>query len=117
MADEVRTYKPGSTGNKNFQMPSPYSEDGELSKGRTDINCFECLGGEPRPGTLLAPVFATKFVALSRDSNVPASVHQPSRILCVSVPSRRYILFTSVISNSFRQLGLVLAILSNTVES
>jgi len=27
MADEIRTYKPGSTGNKNFQMPSPCSED------------------------------------------------------------------------------------------
>src|SRR6266436_3198726 len=74
-----------------------------------------CRGGAPRPGILFAPDSATMFVARSNDSNVPASVHQPSRLLCVRVPSRRYILFTSVISNSLRQLGLVFPIFSNTL--
>src|ERR1700739_2307024 len=57
----------------------------------------KCRAGMPRPGTLFAPDSETIFVARSRDSNVPASVHHPSRRLCVSVFSRRYMLFTSVI--------------------
>ena len=36
---------------------------------------------------LFAPVFATKFVACSRLSKVPASVHQPSSCAQVIVPS------------------------------
>src|SRR6266404_2045845 len=91
--------------------PSEHCTEGGYSQLR------ECRGGLPRPGTLLAPVSETKLVARCRDSNVPASVHQPSRMLCVSVRSRRYILFTSVISSSLRQLGLALPILSNTVAS
>src|SRR5713101_1999569 len=77
----------------------------------------ECRAGVPRPGILLAPDSETIFVARSRDSNVPASVHHPSRMLWVSVFSCKYMLFTSVISSSLRKLGLVLPIFSKTVVS
>lgn len=39
------------------------------------------LQGALRLGILLAPVVATRFVARNNESNVPASVHHPSRIL------------------------------------
>ena len=60
---------------------------------------------------------ATKFPARSNESNVPASVHQPSRCAYVMVPSRMYALFTSVISNSPRPDGTSFFTLSNTVSS
>ena len=39
------------------------------------------------PHILFAPVFATIFPAYCRDSNVPASLHQPSRISHSILPS------------------------------
>src|SRR6266404_2695092 len=47
----------------------------------------------------------TRLLARQSDSNVPASVHQPSITLWESRPSARYELFTSVISYSFRPEG------------
>src|SRR5580700_957321 len=38
---------------------------------------------------LFAPVLATRVLARNKDSKVPASVHQPSRISYVSLPSSR----------------------------
>ncbi len=61
--DEIGADKSGAAGNKDFHRP--------VSFGAT--NC-----GSRSWGTLFAPVSATRLLARSRDSNVPASVHQPS---------------------------------------
>jgi hypothetical protein len=64
--------------------------------------------------SLLAPPCATKFDAFSRESKVPASVHQPSNRDQVMVPCLMYILFTSVISSSPRWDGDRVRIKSKT---
>src|SRR5262245_836383 len=113
MPNEIGTYKASPAGNQKLQLTSPF----RVLRGFENYSLRAWRGGAPRPGILFAPVFATRFVACSRDSNVPASVHHPSSMLCVNVPSCRYMLLTSVISSSLRQLGLVLPIFSKTVAS
>src|SRR5437016_11488217 len=116
--NEIRSDKARTTRYENFHVVSPFCS-GLSAMSIIDITFYSpsraCRGGAPRPGILFAPDSATMFVARSNESNVPASVHQPSRLLCERVPSRRYILFTSVISSSLRQLGLVFPIFSNTL--
>ena len=70
VADEVGPDKAGPPGHQNFQR-------GNLGAA---VRSFRCE-------TLLAPVSATRLLARNRDSNVPASVHQPSRISYVRFPS------------------------------
>src|SRR6266481_641163 len=116
--NKIRPDKARTTGHKNLHAVSPFCSNLSVMS-MIDAWFYSpsraCRGGTPRPGILFAPDSATMFVARSNESNVPASVHQPSRLLCVRVPSRRYILFTSVISSSLRQLGLAFPIFSNTL--
>src|ERR1700676_3687700 len=63
MPDEIGTDKSGAAGNKDFHRP--------FSFGATNCASRSC-------DNLFAPVSATRLLARSRDSNVPASVHQPS---------------------------------------
>ena len=49
---------------------------------------------------MFAPDSETSLLALINDSNVPASVHHPSRISHVSSPLSMQALFTSVLSSS-----------------
>src|ERR1700680_2176101 len=63
--DEIGTDKSGAAGNKDFHRP--------ISFGAT--RCGSRLWD-----ILFAPVSATSLLARSRDSNVPASVHQPSSL-------------------------------------
>ena len=65
MTNEIRADEPGATGDEKFHC------DGSV---RASAFAAEWLL------SLFAPVLATRLFARSRDSNVPASVHQPSRI-------------------------------------
>ncbi len=82
---EIGADKPRSTCNENFQsLPSFFEiEIASSIRGAMPpyLESSEGRGGFPRPGNLLVPVSAARFVTRSRDSNVPASDHQPSRIL------------------------------------
>src|SRR5580704_9460693 len=68
VANEVRTYKSRATRYENFHRPNPPTALASLR-------------------TRLAPESATSVLASRRDLNVPASVHQPSNISQVKVPS------------------------------
>ena len=63
MADEIRTDKARPTGDEYFHEAD--------SRRVPTLRCG--------PDGLFAPVSATKLFARSKDSNVPASVHHPSR--------------------------------------
>src|SRR5882672_11554229 len=69
VADEIRSDEPGPASDQNFHRATPAAKFARVSVP---------------PGILLAPVSATRLLARSSDSNVPASVHQPSRISYVS---------------------------------
>src|SRR6266576_2954092 len=116
--NKIRPDKARATGYKNLHAVSPFCSNPPVISV-IDAPFYSpsrpCRGGAPRPGILFAPDSATMFVARSNDSKVPASVHQPFKSLWVRGPSPRYILFTSVISRSSRQLGLVFPIFSNTL--
>src|SRR5216683_579074 len=64
VADEIGTDKSGAAGYKDFHRP--------VSFGATSCDSRSW-------DILFAPVSATRVLARSSDSNVPASVHQPSR--------------------------------------
>src|SRR5262249_21759235 len=63
------------------------------------------------------PPLAMSSLARDRDSNVPASVHQPWRMSNLSSPRAMYALFTSEISSSPRPEGLRPRTMSNTRSS
>src|SRR5258708_14705545 len=115
--NKIRPDKARTTRYKNLHAVSPFWSVMSIITATFYSPSRPCRGGAPRPGSLFAPHSATMLVARSNDSNVPASVHQPSRSLWVRVPSRRYILFTSVISRSLPRLGLVFPIFLTTLLS
>src|SRR5258708_30132687 len=65
IANEIRAYEPRSTGDKNLHRAA---------------SRFSTRSAGSSLEILLAPVSATRLLARNSDSNVPASVHQPSRI-------------------------------------
>src|SRR6266478_574324 len=85
VSNKIRADESCPACHQEFQSNSP--SDGHrntFERTRTEgrhSELRECRGGLPRPGILLAPVSETMLVARCRDSNVPASVHQPSRML------------------------------------
>src|SRR5205823_3658923 len=72
MSNEIRSNESGPTCH---QYPHRATSLARISAARSPV------------GILFAPVSATRLFARSKDSNVPASVHQPSSISYVRVPS------------------------------